>query len=87
MKGVHQMENIDLYTFEEARAILKTSKKNMRELLNTSKIKGFRVGKYNWRIPKTALADYIETQMQTVSLNGNDSKKQKDPKQMLSLPN
>lgn len=70
------MENIDLFTFEEARAILKTSKKNMRELLNTSKIKGFRIGKYNWRIPKTALAEYIDAQMQTTYSSRNNLKNQ-----------
>lgn len=74
------MENIDLYTFEEARAILKTSKKNMRDLLNASKIKGFRIGKYNWRIPKSALADYIEAQMQSTGSNRNNLKKQNQNK-------
>mgnify|MGYP006074882795 FL=1 len=56
-------KNISLYTFEEARGILKCSKVRLRELLDTGELRGFRLGKYKWRIPEEALLDYIKEQM------------------------
>ena len=56
-------KNITLYTFEEARGILKCSKVRLRELLDTGELRGFRLGKYKWRIPEEALLDYIKKQM------------------------
>ena len=56
-------ENIELYTFEEARAVLKTSKQKLRKLLDTQQIKGFKIGKYNWLVPKDAVNKYIHEQI------------------------
>lgn len=56
-------KNIALYTFEEAREILKCSKSKLRELLDTGELRGFRLGKYKWRIPEEALTEYIHMKM------------------------
>lgn len=56
-------DNLELYTFEEAREQLKTSKQKMRKLLDTKQIKGFKIGKYNWLIPKEAVREYIRKQL------------------------
>ena len=62
---VGNMREIDseLYTFEEARAYLKTSKQKMRQLLDSKQIKAFKIGKYNWLIPKDAIQEYIREQI------------------------
>lgn len=62
-RGAMSNKNIALYTFEEAREILKCSKVRLRELLDTGELRGFRLGKYKWRIPEEALLDYIKKQM------------------------
>lgn len=54
---------ISIYTFEEAKEILKTSKSTLRSLLDTGELKGFKLGKYNWRIPEKALLEYINKKM------------------------
>lgn len=54
----------ELYTFEEARAVLRTSKQKMRWLLNTKQIKAFRIQKNGWLIPKSAVDDYIQQQIE-----------------------
>lgn len=56
-------ESIELYTFEEARAVLKTSKQKLRKLLDTQQIKGFKIGKYNWLIPKESVREYVHEQL------------------------
>lgn len=53
-------DNLELYTFEEAREVLKTSKQKMRNLLDTKQIKGFKIGAYNWLIPKEEVAKYVQ---------------------------
>ena len=53
----------ELYTFEEARAILRTSKPKMRQLLDSKEIKAFKIGKYNWLIPKESIDSFIKEQM------------------------
>lgn len=53
----------ELYTFEEARAILRTSKQKMRQLLDSKEIKAFKIGKYNWLIPKESIDSFIKEQM------------------------
>lgn len=53
----------ELYTFEEARAYLKTSKQKMRQLIDSKQIKAFKIGKYNWLIPKKSVFEYIEKRM------------------------
>ena len=49
----------DILTVEEACEALKIGYNAMYELLNTGKIKGYRNGRV-WRIPKTALVEYIQ---------------------------
>jgi len=56
--------NSELYTFEEARMVLKTSKQKMRRLLDTKQIKAFKIGKYNWLVPKDAVVEYIQEQLE-----------------------
>lgn len=56
-------QSTELYTFEEARAVLKTSKQKMRKLLDEKEIKGFKIGKYNWLIPKDCVEEYIRNRM------------------------
>ena len=56
-------DNLELYTFEEAREVLKTSKQKMRKLLDTKQIKGFKIGAYNWLIPKEAVMEYVRKQL------------------------
>ena len=64
--SVENMSGVDseLYTFEEARAYLKTSKQKMRQLLDSKQIKAFKIGKYNWLIPKESVQDYIHMQLE-----------------------
>lgn len=62
--GTVSNKNITLYTFEEAREILKCSKTKLRELLDTGELHGFRLGKYKWRIPEESLTKYIHIKMQ-----------------------
>lgn len=56
-------QSTELYTFEEARAVLKTSKQKMRKLLDEKEIKAFKIGKYNWLIPKSAIGEYIQNKL------------------------
>lgn len=56
-------ETNDIYTFNEVQAILKTSKQQLRKLLNSKEIAAFKLGKYNWRIPKKSLEKYIAEKM------------------------
>lgn len=58
-------DHLIIYTFEEARQIIKCSKSKLRELLDSGEIKGFKLGKYNWRIPETSITDYIHTKITT----------------------
>lgn len=60
---------LSIYTFEEARKILKCSKVKLRELLNSGELKGFRLGKYKWRIPENALTDYIQNKIEKPEMN------------------
>ena len=48
----------DLLTAEEACALLKVGHNAIYVLLNSGKLKGFRVGRV-WKIPKAALEEYI----------------------------
>ena len=56
-------DNSELYTFEEARAVLRTSKPKLRKLLDEKKIQAFKIGKYNWLIPKECVEEYIRNRM------------------------
>ena len=62
-RGAMSNKNIALYTFEEAREILKCSKSKLRELLDTGELRGFPLVKYKWRIPEEAITEYIHMKM------------------------
>lgn len=62
-------KELSIYTFEETRKILKCSKVKLRELLNSGELKGFRLGKYKWRIPENALMDYIQNKIEKPKTN------------------
>ncbi len=55
-------DKIVIYTFEEVRGILNTSKPKLRKLLQSGELKGFKIGKNTWKIPDDKLRDYIESQ-------------------------
>ena len=50
----------DVLTVEEACEALKIGYNAMYELLNAGKLRGYRNGRV-WRIPKAALAEYIQS--------------------------
>lgn len=50
-----------IYTAEEAAAILRVTESAMREYLKAGRVKGFKVGKF-WRIKESALASFIAEQ-------------------------
>lgn len=52
----------DVLTVEEGCEALKIGYNAMYELLNTGKLKGYRNGRM-WRIPKTALVEYIQSSL------------------------
>ena len=53
----------DILTVEEACEALKIGYNMMYSLLSTGRIKGYRNGRV-WRIPKTALVEYIREMQQ-----------------------
>ena len=61
-------DNLELYTFEEAREVLKTSKQKIRNLLDTKQIKGFKIGAYNWLIPKEEVVKYVHRQLKSENI-------------------
>lgn len=55
------LENYDdILNVEEACEALKIGYNAMYEILNTGKLRGYRNGRV-WRIPKTALVEYIQS--------------------------
>lgn len=50
-----------IYTFEETREILKTSKSKLRKLLNSGELKGFKIGSYQWRVAAEDLTEYLDS--------------------------
>lgn len=60
---VSKNRNVEIYTFEEVKTILKTNNQQLRALLNSGDIKGFKLGKYNWRVPASSLDNYIKQKM------------------------
>ena len=48
----------DIMTVSEISKILYIGKNRVNELLETGKLKGFRIGRV-WKIPKEALKEYI----------------------------
>ncbi len=51
----------DIMTVSDISKILYIGKNRVYELLETGKLKGFRIGRV-WKIPKEALREYIMTQ-------------------------
>lgn len=55
-------DTMTLLTVEDAANILMVGKNRIYELLKQGKIKGMRIGKSTWRIPKLAIYQYIQKQ-------------------------
>ena len=55
-------DTMTLLTVEDAADILMVGKNRIYELLHQGKIKGMRIGKSTWRIPKISIYQYIQTQ-------------------------
>ena len=55
-------DTMTLLTVEDASNILMVGKNRIYELLKEGKIKGMRIGKSTWRIPKISIYQYIQTQ-------------------------
>lgn len=49
----------DILTVSEVAEILVCGRNRIYELLSSGALKGFRIGKSNWRIPKKSLETYI----------------------------
>lgn len=59
----------DILTVEEACEALKIGYNAMYELLGSSKVKGYRNGRH-WRIPKSALIEYVIAESKILTKNG-----------------
>lgn len=55
-------DNITLLDVEEAASLLMVGKNRIYELLNQGKLKGMRIGKSTWRIPKLSIYQFIREQ-------------------------
>lgn len=53
----------EIMTLEEVAEVLKISNGQLRKLLKDGEIKAFKLGKYKWRIPKTAVEEYVKGKM------------------------
>ena len=53
----------EIMTLEEVAKVLKISNGPLRKLLKDGEIKGFKLGKYKWRIPKAAVEEYVKGKM------------------------
>lgn len=51
----------DILTIEELCKILKVGRNRVYELLETKRIKGFRIGR-PWKIPKISVENYLKEQ-------------------------
>ena len=51
----------EILTFRECRDLLKIGKNSLLTLLHTKEIAAFRIGN-RWKIPKSAVVDYIRYQ-------------------------
>lgn len=56
----------DILTVEEVCDILMIGRNRAYELLNKGELKGFRIGKRSWRIPKDRVQEYINTLGNTI---------------------
>lgn len=52
-----------VYTLDDVVSILRTSKQQVRKMLKSGELKGFKLGKYKWKVTKTELDRYIEKKM------------------------
>lgn len=52
-----------VYTLDDVVSILRTSKQQVRKMLKNGELKGFKLGKYKWKVTKTELDRYIEKKM------------------------
>ena len=59
----------DILTVEEACEALKIGYNAMYELLGSNKVKGYRNG-HHWRIPKSALIEYVIAESKISTKNG-----------------
>lgn len=55
-------DNMTLLNVEEAASLLMVGKNRIYELLNQGKLKGIRIGKSTWRIPKLSIYQFIREQ-------------------------
>lgn len=55
-------DNMTLLNVEEAASLLMAGKNRIYELLNQGKLKGMRIGKSTWRIPKLSIYQFIREQ-------------------------
>lgn len=55
-------DNMTLLNVEEAASLLMVGKNRIYELLNQVKLKGMRIGKSTWRIPKLSIYQFIREQ-------------------------
>lgn len=55
-------DNMTLLNVEEAVSLLMVGKNRIYELLNQGKLKGMRIGKSTWRIPKLSIYQFIREQ-------------------------
>lgn len=55
-------DNMTLLNVEEAASLLMVGKNRIYELLNQGKLKGMRISKYTWRIPKLSIYQFIREQ-------------------------
>ena len=55
-------DNMTQLNVEEAASLLMVGKNRIYELLNQGKLKGMRIGKSTWRIPKLSIYQFIREQ-------------------------
>lgn len=55
-------DNMTLLNVEETASLLMVGKNRIYELLNQGKLKGMRIGKSTWRIPKLSIYQFIREQ-------------------------
>ena len=55
-------DNLTLLTTDEVTEMLMVGKNRVYELLNKEELKGMRIGKSIWRIPKEAVLQFIREQ-------------------------
>ena len=55
-------DNMTLLNVEEAASLLMVGKHRIYELLNQGKLKGMRISKSTWRIPKLSIYQFIREQ-------------------------